>query len=100
MLRKIYRTSSCLRGFFLLFLLSQTASFALAADQHGSAAEASRLNNIGVALMNQQFTEKALAKFEAAHAADPSAAVPLMNMGIALLYLQKLPEAEDALKAA
>jgi tetratricopeptide (TPR) repeat protein len=100
MLRKNNRTSTCLRGLFLLLLSCQTASFALAGDQHASSPDASRLNNIGVALMNQQFTEKALAKFEAAHAADPSAAVPVLNKGIALLYLQKLPEAEEALKAA
>jgi len=100
MLRKINRNNRCLPGLLALFLCGQTASFALAGDQHGSAADASRLNNIGVALMNQQFTEKALAKFEAAHAADPSAAVPVLNKGIALLYLQKLPEAEEALKAA
>jgi cytochrome c-type biogenesis protein CcmH/NrfG len=100
MLRKINHNNRCLHGLLALFLCGQTASFALAGDQHGSAADASRLNNIGVALMNQQFTEKALAKFEAAHAADPSAAVPVLNKGIALLYLQKLPEAEEALRAA
>src|SRR5580704_11814190 len=100
MLRKINRNNRCLHGLLALFLFGQTASFAFAGDQHGSAADASRLNNIGVALMNQQLTEKALAKFDAAHAADPSAAVPVLNKGIALLYLQKLPEAEEALRAA
>ncbi len=50
--------------------------------------------------MGQQFTEKALEKFEAAHKADPTSATPLLNKGIALLYLRKLPEAEDALKQA
>ncbi|HEX3469881.1 MAG TPA: FG-GAP-like repeat-containing protein, partial [Silvibacterium sp.] len=62
--------------------------------------ESARLNDIGVALMNQQLTEKAIAKFEEAHAADPSSAIPLMNKGIALVYLRKLPEAEEALKQA
>jgi Tfp pilus assembly protein PilF len=62
--------------------------------------EAGRLNNVGVALMNQQLTEKALAKFKDAHTADPSAAVPVVNEGIALLYEQKLPEAEAALQQA
>lgn len=65
-----------------------------------AALEAGRLNNVGVALMNQQLTEKALAKFEDAHKADPSSAVPVVNKGIALLYLQKLPEAEATLKQA
>ncbi len=50
--------------------------------------------------MNQQLSEKALAKFEAAHNTDPSAAIPVVNEGIALLYLQRLPEAETALKQA
>ena len=62
--------------------------------------EAARLNDIGVALMNQQLTEKAIAKFEEAHTADPSSAIPVMNRGIALVYLRKLPEAEEALKQA
>ncbi|MGB7189057.1 MAG: FG-GAP-like repeat-containing protein, partial [Acidobacteriaceae bacterium] len=65
-----------------------------------TALEAGRLNNVGVALMNQQLTEKAEAKFDAAHKADPSSAIPVLNHGIALLYLQKLPEAEAALKQA
>ncbi|HEX3438484.1 MAG TPA: FG-GAP-like repeat-containing protein [Pseudacidobacterium sp.] len=59
---------------------------------------AARLNNTGVALMNQQVTEKALEKFKAAQAADASSPVPLLNQGIALLYLQKLSEAEEVLK--
>jgi cytochrome c-type biogenesis protein CcmH/NrfG len=96
---RIIRPPACLRGLFLLVLCCQTASFAQPA-QHASSADASRLNNIGVALMNQQLTEKALAKFEAAHAAEPSAVAPLVNKGIALLYLQKLTEAEEALKQA
>ena len=61
---------------------------------------ASRANNIGVAYMNQQFTEKALNKFvEAAHA-DTDAVVPLVNEGLAYLYLRKLPESEETLKKA
>jgi Flp pilus assembly protein TadD len=61
---------------------------------------ASRLNNLGVALMNQQLTEKAVASFEQAHQADPLSPLILANKGIGLLYLQKLPEAEDALGQA
>ncbi|MGC2617779.1 MAG: FG-GAP-like repeat-containing protein, partial [Acidobacteriaceae bacterium] len=62
--------------------------------------EAARLNGIGVALMNQQLTEKAAAKLAEAHAADPASAIPVLNRGIALLYEQKLPEAEQELRAA
>src|SRR5579885_826591 len=69
---------------------------ALAADSVAAA----RANNTGVALMNQQLMEKALAKFEEARKLDPSSAIPALNQGIALLYLRKLPEAEEALKKA
>lgn len=83
-----------------LALASVLLASSAAAQSSAAALEAGRLNNIGVALMNQQLTEKALAKFEAAHKTDPSASVPVVNEGIALLYLQKLPEAEAALKQA
>ncbi len=95
MLRKTIRNAA-----LLPLLCCASALFTFAAELPASKADAPRLNNIGVALMNQQLTEKALAKFEAAHAADPLAVVPLANEGIAFLYLQKLPEAEEALKQA
>jgi Tfp pilus assembly protein PilF len=57
-----------------------------------------RLNNIGVALMNQQLLDKALQKFQASVQADPASSIPLVNEGIAYIYLRKLPEAEEALK--
>jgi Flp pilus assembly protein TadD len=63
-------------------------------------AEAVRLNNNGVALMNQQQTERAEAAFSSALAKDKTLAEAALNDGIALLYLQKLPEAEVALKHA
>ena len=44
---------------------------------------AARVNNTGVALMNQQLMEKALAKFDEAHKIDPTSAVPILNQGIA-----------------
>jgi Flp pilus assembly protein TadD len=75
------------------------AQTAKAAPQ-GAALEAGSLNNVGVALMNQQLTAKALAKFDAAHAADPTAAVPVVNEGIAHLYMQQPDKAESALKRA
>jgi len=70
------------------------------AEPHRAALEAGSLNNVGVALMNQQLTAKALEKFDAAHAADPTAAVPVVNEGIAYLYLQQPEKAEEALKRA
>jgi len=77
-----------------------TALVAYPAAEKQNTIEAARLNAIGVALMNQQLTEKSAAKLEEAHAADPQSAIPVLNRGIALLYLQKLPEAEQELKQA
>jgi tetratricopeptide (TPR) repeat protein len=70
-----------------------------AEDKHNTL-EAARLNGVGVALMNQQLTERAAAKLAEAHAADPKSAIPVLNRGIALLYEQKLPDAEQALREA
>jgi tetratricopeptide (TPR) repeat protein len=69
-------------------------------EARGKGLEAARLNGIGVALMNQQLTEKAAAKLEEAHQADTQSAIPILNRGIALLYLQRLNEAEAELKKA
>lgn len=89
-------TAICL---LLTFYLSASMKMRAEDKAHDSIA-AARLNNVGVALMNQQFTEKALQKFEEAHAADPASSIPVLNKGIALLYLRKLPEAEATLKQA
>src|SRR5215469_12416830 len=62
--------------------------------------EAAKLNNLGVAMMNQQLMEKAVVKFDAAYKLDPSLATAELNKGIALLNQQKLPEAEEALQQA
>lgn len=76
----------------------------LCASLDGYAAEASpkqeaaRLNNVGTSLMSQQMLEKAAEKFDQSYRLDPSLALAEMNRGIALLYLQKLPEAKTALE--
>ncbi|HMD21431.1 MAG TPA: FG-GAP-like repeat-containing protein [Alloacidobacterium sp.] len=84
----------------LLYAVIFASLNASAVDTAHDAVAAARVNNTGVALMNQQLMEKALAKFDEAHKIDPAAAVPILNRGIALLYLRKLPEAEEALKQA
>ncbi len=84
----------------LLCAIISASSNASTVDTTHDPIAAARLNNTGVALMNQQLLEKALAKFDEAHKIDPTAAVPILNRGIALLYLRKLPEAEEALKQA
>jgi len=62
--------------------------------------EAARLNNIGVAYMNQQLFEKALKSFEAAAQSDPFLEVVTVNEGVALLNLQRLDEAKALLDRA
>src|ERR1700681_2852701 len=64
--------------------------------------EAARLNNLGVAYMNQQLFEKGLKAFQQAAEADPKLVIARLNEGIAYLNLQKVDDAkgafEDALK--
>jgi tetratricopeptide (TPR) repeat protein len=61
-------------------------------------ADAVRLNNRGVALMGQQFTDKAEQAFSEAFKKDPKLAQAAINDGIAYLTLQKIDEAKKALK--
>ncbi len=60
--------------------------------------EASRLNNLGVAYMNQQLFEKGLKEFQQASASDPKFSIARMNEGVAYLNLQKIDEAKAALE--
>ncbi len=63
-------------------------------------AEAIRLNNRGVALMSQQFTQRAADSFAAAFEKDPKLAQAAVNEGIALIAMQKLDEAKSYLHKA
>ncbi len=85
-----------------LGLLVTSAAFPpmLRAQQQSAAIEAARLNNLGTALVGQQFLDRAVGTFAAAAKADPSLTLAKVNEGIALMYLQKLPEAEKLLEAA
>jgi len=81
------------------------AALALLAAAPQSAAKpdavnAARLNNLGVAYMNQQLFEKGLHAFEQAAAADPNFQTAQINRGIALLNLQRVDEAKQILEAA
>ncbi len=62
--------------------------------------EAARLNNLGVAYMNQQLFEKGLKNFQQAAEIDPKLAIARLNEGVAFLNLQKVDEAKAALEAA
>lgn len=66
----------------------------------GAAPEAARLNNLGVAYLNQGRAQQAQKLFEQALAADPAFALARLNLGIALLSLQKLEPARLALEEA
>ncbi|MGB6385452.1 MAG: FG-GAP-like repeat-containing protein [Terriglobales bacterium] len=76
------------------------AVFFLASTPAPNPQEAARLNNIGVAYMNQQLFEKALKAFEAAAADDPVLEVTAVNRGVALLNLQHVDEAKALLEKA
>jgi tetratricopeptide (TPR) repeat protein len=65
-----------------------------------NAVEAARLNNLGVAYMNQQLFEKGLKEFQQAAEADPKFAIARLNEGVAYLNLQKVDEAKAALQDA
>jgi Flp pilus assembly protein TadD len=67
---------------------------------HASAAEAYRLNTLGVAHMNQQRPADAQKYFEQALAADAKFVVARLNLGISLLAQQKLDAARAALLEA
>src|SRR6266478_2010117 len=82
--------STCLFALLIALLAASVPST--------SPQEASRLNNIGVAYMNQQLFEKALKAFEEAAAIDPALEVAVVNRGVALLNLQRVDEAKALLE--
>jgi tetratricopeptide (TPR) repeat protein len=82
------------RLFLALLALTITAA---AAQRPTGPAEAIRLNNLGVAYMNQARIAEALLAFRRAEAQDPSLFAARLNEGIALLNSQQLNEARDVL---
>jgi len=72
----------------------------LTSDSKPNPVEAARLNNLGVAYMNQQLFEKGLNFFQQAADADPKLAIARLNVGIAYLNQQKVDEAKAALQDA
>src|SRR5215510_10952373 len=77
----------------LLLCLSVSASMA----QRATSAAAIRLNNLGVAYMNQARPNEALQAFRQAQTQDPALSTARLNEGIALLNLQRTAEARDVL---
>src|ERR1700686_614626 len=83
-----------------IFLLALLIALLAATDPATNREEAARLNNVGVAYMNQQLFAKALKAFEDAAAKDPALRVTTVNRGVALLNLQRLDEAKALLEKA
>ncbi|MCU1248348.1 MAG: repeat protein [Edaphobacter sp.] len=86
--------------YFVILLLFCNTVKGMAGVESRARGDAVRLNNIGTALMNQRLLEKAIDKFDEAYRLDPSLTAAELNKGIALLYLQRLPEATTALQHA
>ena len=85
---------------FLILTLAASLVAHAALNPPSNSREAARLNNLGTAFMNQQLIQKAADKFSQAYTADPTLAIAKINQGIALLYLQQLPQAEQAFQLA
>ena len=83
---------------FACVLLAAASS--MNAEQSPTHAQAIRLNNRGVALMGQQFTERAAETFAEAFKIDPTLVQAEINEGIAQLTLEELGKAEELLQNA
>jgi tetratricopeptide (TPR) repeat protein len=97
----ILRAIRCLPPIMLLGLAAATLALQpqekSAQTDPEKAAEAVRLNNLGVAYMNQRHSEEALKNFEQAYSLDPSLLAAHLNEGIALLDLQRSEPARKLL---
>src|ERR1700688_1864771 len=87
-------------AFAAILLLALFVAIVAATNPAANPQEAARLNNIGVAYMNQQLFAKALKNFEDAGTKDPALEVTTVNRGVALLNLQRLDEAKALLDRA
>jgi lipoprotein NlpI len=83
-----------------IFILALLIALLAAIGPATNPQEAARLNNIGVAYMNQQLFEKAMKAFDEAAADDPTLEAATVNRGIALLNLQRLDAAKALLDKA
>lgn len=81
----------------LAFVASMQAIYG---QRHRFDEEAIKLNNRGVALMGQQFTDRAADSFATAFRKDPKLAQAAINEGIATLAQQKLDQAKNWFKKA
>src|SRR5450631_2716339 len=83
------------------FIVTLLVAFGLlSSESKPNPIEAARMNNLGVAYMNQQLFEKGLKEFQQAAEADPKLAIARLNVGVAYLNLQKIDEAKESLEDA
>jgi tetratricopeptide (TPR) repeat protein len=87
-------------AFAAILLFALLVALLAATNPAANPQEAARLNNIGVAYMNQQLFAKALTNFEDAATKNPALEVTTVNRGVALLNLQHLDEAKALLERA
>jgi tetratricopeptide (TPR) repeat protein len=87
-------------AFAAILLFALLVALLAATNPAANPQEAARLNNIGVAYMNQQLFAKALKNFEDAATKNPALEVTTVNRGVALLNLQHLDEAKSLLEKA
>ena len=83
-----------------VLIAALAAVWGLFAPASPNPTEAARLNNLGVAYMNQQLFEKGLKEFQQAADTDPKFAIARLNVGVAFLNLQKVDEAKASLEQA
>src|SRR4051794_27888002 len=89
-------------GLFLILsaiLVLRAAQMPSRPAESSAPVEAIRLNNLGVASMNQQKFEQGLQWFEKAAAADPTLVVARVNQAIALINLQRYDPARELLSS-
>ncbi len=79
-----------LRRLLPVLLASSISMSAWPGDKPPNPANAAKLNNLGVAYMNQQRMDKAVEEFDLALKADPGLTAAELNKGIAL------PESAEA----
>jgi len=88
------------RALIIALIFSSAFALLAAPGPATNPQDAARLNNLGVAYMNQQLFEKGLKAFEEAAAKDTNLKVTTLNRGVALLNLQRVEEAKSLLEKA
>lgn len=92
--RRMERTAAVLIAVAILWVATARV------QERSSAEEATRLNNLGVAYMNQQRFEQALGLFQQAYVVHPDLYAARLNQGIALLNLLRTEAALEILQEA